>query len=75
MSDSDRYPLGYSEDEADRLASQGAFLEDLTADVLRRAGIGSRMVVLDLGCGVGDVSVLAASIVGELVLLSHKKSI
>jgi 2-polyprenyl-3-methyl-5-hydroxy-6-metoxy-1,4-benzoquinol methylase len=66
MSDSDRYPLGYSEDEADRLASQGAFLEDLTADVLRRAGIGSRMVVLDLGCGVGDVSVLAASIVGEL---------
>jgi 2-polyprenyl-3-methyl-5-hydroxy-6-metoxy-1,4-benzoquinol methylase len=65
MSDSDRYPLGYSEDEADRLASQGAFLEDLTADVLRRAGIGSGMVVLDLGCGVGDVSVLAASIVGE----------
>jgi 2-polyprenyl-3-methyl-5-hydroxy-6-metoxy-1,4-benzoquinol methylase len=65
MSDSGSYPLGYSEDEADRLASQGAFLEDLTADVLRRAGIGSGMVVLDLGCGIGDVSVLAASMVGE----------
>ena len=34
------YPLGYSEDEARRLAAQGAFFEDLTGDVLRRAGIG-----------------------------------
>jgi SAM-dependent methyltransferase len=65
MSNSGSYPLGYSEDEAHRLASQGAFLEDLTADVLRRAGIEPGMVVLDLGCGVGDVSVLAASMVGE----------
>jgi 2-polyprenyl-3-methyl-5-hydroxy-6-metoxy-1,4-benzoquinol methylase len=59
------YPLGYSEDEARRLASQAAFYEDLTADVLRRAGIGSGMQVLDLGCGLGDVSVLAARMVGE----------
>jgi precorrin-6B methylase 2 len=66
MSESDSYPLGYSEDEAGRLANQGAFLEDLTADVLRRAGIESGMEVLDLGCGVGDVSVLAATMVGEL---------
>ncbi len=64
-SESDSYPLGYSEDEAGRLANQGAFLEDLTADVLRRAGIESGMEVLDLGCGVGDVSVLAATMVGE----------
>jgi SAM-dependent methyltransferase len=65
MSESGNYPLGYSEDEARRLASQAAFLEDLTADVLRRAGIESGMKVLDLGCGVGDVSVLAASMVGN----------
>jgi 2-polyprenyl-3-methyl-5-hydroxy-6-metoxy-1,4-benzoquinol methylase len=65
MSESDSYPLGYSEGEAGRLANQGAFLEDLTADVLRRAGIESGMEVLDLGCGVGDVSVLAATMVGE----------
>ena len=65
MSESCSYALGYSEDEARRLASQAAFLEDLTADVLRRAGIGSGMEVLDLGCGVGDVSVLAARMVGE----------
>jgi len=28
------YPLGYSEDELPRLASQAAFFEDLTADVV-----------------------------------------
>jgi SAM-dependent methyltransferase len=65
MSVSATYPLGYSEDEARRLASQAAFYEDLTADVLRRAGIGSGMEVLDLGCGLGDVSLLAARLVGE----------
>ena len=65
MSESCSYPLGYSKDEARRLASQAAFFEDLTADVLRRAGIGSGMKVLDLGCGVGDVSILAARMVGE----------
>ena len=65
MSESSNYPLGCSEDEAQRLASQAAFFEDLTADVLRRAGIGPGMKVLDLGCGIGDVSVLAARMVGE----------
>jgi len=62
---SSNYPLGYTEDEAHRLAEQGAFLEDLTEDVLRRAGIGPGMHVLDLGCGVGDVSLLAARLVGK----------
>jgi ubiquinone/menaquinone biosynthesis C-methylase UbiE len=58
------YPLGYSEDEARRLAAQAAHLEDLTGDVFRRAGIGLGMQILDLGCGVGDVSFLAAGMVG-----------
>jgi ubiquinone/menaquinone biosynthesis C-methylase UbiE len=58
------YPLGYTEDEARRLAAQAAFFEDLTGDVFRRAGIGVGMHVLDLGCGVGDVSFLAAGMVG-----------
>jgi ubiquinone/menaquinone biosynthesis C-methylase UbiE len=64
MSESGSYPLGYTEDEAHRLAKQAAFFEDLTEDVLRRAGIGRGMQVLDLGCGVGDVSLLAARLVG-----------
>jgi SAM-dependent methyltransferase len=42
-----------------------AFFEDLTADVLQRAGVGSGMQVLDLGCGVGDVSILTARMVGR----------
>jgi SAM-dependent methyltransferase len=58
------YPLGYSEAEARRLEVQGKYLEDLTADVFRRAGITPGMHILDIGCGVGDVSLLAAQMVG-----------
>jgi hypothetical protein len=61
----ENYPLGYSQTEAQRLADQAAFLEDLTEDLLRRAGLCSGMRVLDVGCGVGDVSFLAARLVGE----------
>src|SRR5262245_14683430 len=59
------YALGYSEAEFRRLERQGSLLHDLTEDVLRRAGIGAGMRVLDLGCGVGDVSLLAADLVGS----------
>jgi SAM-dependent methyltransferase len=58
------YPLGYSDGEFKRLEQQGAFLRDLTEDVLRRAGIAPGMRVLDIGCGVGDVSMLAGGLVG-----------
>jgi SAM-dependent methyltransferase len=59
------YPLGYSADEARRLADQAGRLEEFTADVLRRAGLAPGMRVLDLGSGIGDVSLLAARIVGD----------
>jgi SAM-dependent methyltransferase len=64
MSESEDYPLGYSETEARRLTEQGALLEELTADVLHHAGLERGMRVLDIGCGVGDVSLLAAQMVG-----------
>jgi 2-polyprenyl-3-methyl-5-hydroxy-6-metoxy-1,4-benzoquinol methylase len=54
------YPLGYSAHEADRLEKQGLFLNELTEEVLRRAGMRPGMRVLDVGCGMGDVSLLAA---------------
>ncbi|MGE0006605.1 MAG: class I SAM-dependent methyltransferase [Parvibaculaceae bacterium] len=58
------YALGYSQDEFKRLEVQGAFIRDLTEDLLRRAGIEPGMHVLDIGCGVGDVSLMAAELVG-----------
>src|SRR6516164_8884734 len=59
------YALGYTEGEFKRLAQQGALYRDLTEDVLRRAGIAPGARVLDIGCGVGDVSMLAAELVGS----------
>ena len=38
MSEKQNYPLGYSTREAQRLADQAAQVEELTEDVLRRAG-------------------------------------
>jgi ubiquinone/menaquinone biosynthesis C-methylase UbiE len=58
------YALGYSEREFKRLELQGAFIRDLTDDVLKRAGLTRGMRVLDLGCGVGDVSLMAGEVVG-----------
>jgi SAM-dependent methyltransferase len=63
----DSYALGYSDAEFRRLKFQGEYLRDFTADVLRRAGIAPGMRVLDIGCGVGDVSLLAAEIVSESI--------
>src|SRR5882672_1665148 len=61
----DSYALGYSEAEFRRLKFQGEYLRDFTADVLRRAGIAPGMRVLDIGCGVGDVSLLVAEMVSS----------
>jgi ubiquinone/menaquinone biosynthesis C-methylase UbiE len=58
------YALGYSENEFRRLKFQGELFRDFTEDVLRRAGIAPGMRVLDIGAGVGDVSLLAADLVG-----------
>src|SRR4051812_47055852 len=58
------YALGYSDGELRRLEMQGALIHDLTEDVLTRAAIEPGMRVLDIGCGVGDVSLLAGRLVG-----------
>lgn len=58
------YFLGHSHPELERLISQSSFYGDLTEYTLRRAALAPGMRVLDVGCGPGDVSFLAASIVG-----------
>jgi ubiquinone/menaquinone biosynthesis C-methylase UbiE len=59
------YSLGHTEQELGRLISQAAFYGDLTEHVLGLAGLQPGMRVLDVGCGPGDVSFLAARFVGE----------
>jgi SAM-dependent methyltransferase len=58
------YFLGHSDAEIERLAFQNEFYRGTTEDFLRRAGLASGMRVLDIGCGGGDVSLLAADLVG-----------
>jgi SAM-dependent methyltransferase len=58
------YAPGDSERELARLERQAVFFSGMTRDVLNRAGLVAGMRVLDLGCGVGDVSLVAADIVG-----------
>ena len=58
------YVLGHSEQELARLERQGEIFRAETRDILLRAGLNTGMRVLDVGCGVGDVSMIAAEIVG-----------
>src|SRR3712207_9260061 len=58
------YAMGYAEEERQRLIEQAAIYGPATQQFFLDAGIGPGMRVLDVGCGVGDVSLLAADLVG-----------
>jgi SAM-dependent methyltransferase len=60
----DRYFLGCTPAELKRLRFQATILRPITERLLREAGVKEGMRVLDLGCGPGDVSFLAAEMVG-----------
>src|SRR5215510_4374556 len=53
---SDTYVMGHDDRERRRLVLQASILDPITEQLFRRAGISSGMNVLDIGCGVGDVS-------------------
>ena len=59
------YPLGRSCDETRRLQQQSRFYDPFTLRLFEDAGISAGMKVLDAGCGAGDVSLLAANLVGS----------
>lgn len=58
------YLLGSTESEHRRLMIQARFLRPWTDRFLRAGGLAPGMSVLDLGSGMGDVSLLTAEIVG-----------
>lgn len=58
------YALGHAEHELERLMRQGEYFGVLTEQVFQHAGIAAGMTVIDAGCGAGDVSLLAARMVG-----------
>ena len=63
MDDTD-YAFGRTHGEYERLIEQAELMRPLTERMLLAAGISRGMHVLDVGCGVGDVSFLVAGLVG-----------
>src|SRR5215467_1463832 len=59
------YALGAEDHEIARLELQAAWLDAATRTLLRAAGIGPGMRVLDLGTGLGHVAMAVADLVGE----------
>jgi cyclopropane fatty-acyl-phospholipid synthase-like methyltransferase len=67
MGDSDsglQLGSGIGEDEVARLEAQGRALAPATRMILAEAGVRPGMRVLDVGCGPGDVTFVAADLVG-----------
>jgi ubiquinone/menaquinone biosynthesis C-methylase UbiE len=58
------YAPGHSERELDRQSAQARMFEPFTRQLFLEAGLSSGMRVLDVGCGSGDVALLAREIVG-----------
>lgn len=59
------YAMGHSSRELDRLSFQGTVFAPYTRHLLIEAGLMPGMRVLDVGSGSGDVSFLAADLVGS----------
>jgi cyclopropane fatty-acyl-phospholipid synthase-like methyltransferase len=58
------YVLGHTDHDKCRLIKQARVLAPATEHFLRDAGIVPGMRVLDIGCEMGDVTILVAQLVG-----------
>ena len=58
------YVLGHAKTEVQRLLLQGRLHDEFTEHAMHLAGLRPGMRVLDVGCGPGDVSLIAARLVG-----------
>ena len=59
------YVMGHDDRERRRLSLQASILNPLSDQLLRRAGFSAGLRVLDIGCGVGELSMVAARLVGR----------
>src|SRR4051794_16084842 len=64
MSEPAAYVLGSDDEEVARLDEQAGMLAGATAMLLRAAGIGAGMHVIDFGTGLGHVAFELADLVG-----------
>jgi 2-polyprenyl-3-methyl-5-hydroxy-6-metoxy-1,4-benzoquinol methylase len=62
---SNNYILGHTSTELERLNFQSQMLEPVTTRMLLAANIRPGMRILDVGCGTGGASLLAASMTGS----------
>src|SRR5262245_44329355 len=58
------YVMGHDDRERRRLGLQASILNPLSDQLLRRAGLSTGLRVLDIGCGIGELSMVAARLVG-----------
>ena len=63
-SSADNYVLGHTPFAIQRLLRLGQICHPFTRNMLVEAGLTTGMRVLDIGCGPGDVSLIAAELVG-----------
>ncbi len=64
-SSADNYLLGHTPWAIQRLLRLGQIYHPFTRSMLMEAGLTTGMQVLDIGCGPGAVSLIAADLVGE----------
>jgi len=59
------YVMGHDDRERRRLSLQASIINPLSDQLLKRAGLSAGQRVLDIGCGVGELSMVAARLVGR----------